>query len=354
MQDKTPSDISKAEERAMRRNKMRELNSKRVFQPRVFSNFAIKIFMATLLIGISFAILYPVLALLPMAFTDLRFLGDPNAVWLPPVFSVNSFEFVYRYVMYNPVTNQGDLMIMVQSLFYGLSIAAIQLFMSAMAGYALARTKFKGHKIVFFLVIFVFLVPRQSLLITQYLNFHSFDLFGIIPLFNNGEALNLINRPVTLYLLAILGFSVNQSLFVFIFRQFFITMPDEIEEAAYIDGAGFYRTYFKIMVPNAAPAILTVGMLAFVWAYGDIYYTTYFNPSGPYFSRIINMTFQDANNWYIVVAARNWFGTSATNELAFEALKQSSILTFLAPLLAIYFLVQRRLIENLDRVGIKG
>jgi multiple sugar transport system permease protein len=290
---------------------------------------------------------------MPLAFTDLRELGDPNSVWIPSVFAVNSFEFVFRYVMRNAETGRGDAMILVFSLLYALSIAVIQLFMSAMAGYALARTKFWGRNIVFFLVIFVFLIPRQSFLITQYLNFKQVDVFGLVTLFH-GSKIDLINKPITLYLLAIFGFGVNQSLFIFILRQFFKAMPRELEEAALIDGIGFYKTYFRIILPNAAPVLLTVGVLAFVWAYGDIYYTTYFNPDGPYFGKIIDMTFKDANNWYITVAARNWFGTSRTNDLAFEALKQASILTFLAPLLVIYFFVQRKIVENLDSIGIKG
>ncbi|MDR0554183.1 MAG: carbohydrate ABC transporter permease [Treponema sp.] len=331
----------------------RERDAKRSFHPRVFTEFAVNIILCALIVCVSFAILYPLLTLMPMAFTDLRKLGDPNSVWIPPAFSVNSFEFVFRYVMRNEATNRGDLMILAYSILYALSIALIQLFMSAMAGYALARTKFWGRNIVFFLVIFVFLIPRQSFLITQYLNFKRFDVFGIITLLR-GSTVDLINKPITLYLLAIFGFSVNQSLFIFILRQFFNGMPKELEEAALIDGMGFYKTYFRIMLPNAAPALLTVGVLAFVWAYGDIYYTGYFNPGGPYFGKIIDMTFKDANNWYINVAARNWFGTSQTNDLAFEALKQSSILTFLAPLLIIYFLVQKRIVENLDSIGIKG
>ena len=329
------------------------MNQKRSFHPRVFTEFALNIILGVFIVCICFAILYPLLTLMPMAFTDLRKLGDPNSIWIPPSFSVNSFEFVFRYVMRNNVTNRGDIMILVYSVLYGLSIAVIQLFMSAMAGYALARTKFPGRNIIFFLVIFVFLIPRQSFLITQYLNFKQFDVFGLIALFH-GSKIDLINKPVTLYLLAIFGFSVNQSLFIFILRQFFIAMPKELEEAALIDGVGFYKTYFRIILPNAAPVLLTVGVLAFVWAYGDIYYTTYFNPSGPYFGKIIDMTFKDANSWYINVAARNWFRTSQTNDLAFEALKQASVLTFLAPLLVIYFLVQRRIVENLDSIGIKG
>ena len=190
--------------------------------------------------------MYPLLTLLPLSFTDIRELGDPESVWIPSVFGLNNFEFVFRYVMRNETTNRGDFMILVYSILYALSVAFIQLFMSAMAGYALARTKFWGKKIVFFLVIFVFLVPRQSFLITQYLNFKQFDFFGLITLFNGSKA-DLINKPITLYLLAIFGFSVNQSLFIFILRQFFIAMPRELEEAATIDGVGYYKTYFKII-----------------------------------------------------------------------------------------------------------
>lgn len=305
------------------------------------------VFLLSLIVGICFAILYPLLTLLPMVFTDLRNLGSPDSIWIPDKFSVNSLEFVFRSVM------KGDAMIMVKSLLYAFSISFIQLFMSAMAGYSLARTEFKGRNLVFFLVIFVFLVPRQSILITQYLHFKHFDILGLFRLFL-GHDIDLINKPVTLYLLAVFGFSVNQSLFIFIFRQFFKGMPVEIEEASLIDGAGFYKTYFKIMLPNAIPAILTVAVLAFVWAYGDTYYTNYFNPDGPYFGVIIDRTFKDANNWYINNQARQWFDTATTNNLAFEALKQASIVTFLIPLLTIYFFVQRKIVENLDRVGIVG
>lgn len=318
-----------------------------LFQKRKVGNLLGKLVLFSLVIGICFAILYPILALLPMVFTDLRELGSPNSIWLPSKFGVNSIEFVFRSIL------KGKPIILLQSLLYAASICLIQVFMSAMAGYALARTNFKGKNIVFFLVILVFLIPRQALLITQYLHFKHFDVLGLFQLFT-GSDIDLINQPVTLYLLAIFGFSVNQSLFVFLFRQFFMGMPTEIEEASLIDGAGFYKTYFKIMLPNAMPSILTVAVLSFVWAYGDTYYTNYFHPDGPYFGVIINATFKDANSWIINNQARQWFDTAETNTLAFEALKQASIVTFLTPLLIIYFMVQRKIVENLDRSGIVG
>jgi len=337
----------------MERKLKMEITAKKAFHPRVFSEFVVNVLLGLLIVCVCFAILYPLLTLLPMAFTDLRKLGDPRSIWIPSVFSVNSFEFAFRYVM-RGTGNYGPVMILASSILYAMSIALIQLFMSAMAGYALARTKLPGKSIIFFLVIFVFLIPRQSFLITQYLNFKNFDPLGLVTLFN-GQPIDMINRPVTLYLLAIFGFSVNQSLFIFIMRQFFIAMPKELEEAAIIDGIGFYKTYFRIILPNAAPALLTVGVLAFVWAYGDTYYTNYFHPSGPYLGKIIDMTFSDdTNRNFINSAARNWFKASQSNELAFDALKQASILIFLTPLLVIYFLVQRKIVENLDSIGIKG
>lgn len=317
------------------------------FSAKKFLNLLLNAFFITLFVGIGFAILYPILTLLPMVFTDLRELGSPDSIWIPSDFGVNSIEFVFRSVM------RGDPMIMVKSLLYAFTICFIQVFMSAMAGYSLARTKFKGKNLVFFLVIFVFLVPRQSILITQYLHFKHFDILGLFKLFT-GHDYDLINKPITLYLLALFGFSVNQSLFIFIFRQFFKGMPLELEEASLIDGAGFYKTYFKIMLPNAVPAILTTAVLAFVWAYGDTYYTNYFHTDGPYFGVIIDKTFKDANNWYINNQARQWFDTATTNNLAFEALKQAAIIVFLIPLLVFYFFVQRKIVENLDRVGIVG
>lgn len=134
------------------------------FTRKKFLDLISNIFFITLIIGICFAILYPILTLLPMVFTDLRELGSPDAIWIPSKFSVNSIEFVFRSVM------KGDAMIMVKSILYAFSICLIQVFMSAMAGYSLARTEFKGRNLVFFLVVFVFLVPRQSFLITQYLH----------------------------------------------------------------------------------------------------------------------------------------------------------------------------------------
>jgi len=222
-----------------------------------------------------------------------------------------------------------------------------------MTGYALGRVKFRGSNLLFFLVIITFIVPPQSLLISQYLHFKNFDIFGIIKALR-GSTIDLINKPYTLYIIAFLGFGVKQSLFVFIFRQFYKGMPVELEEAALIDGCGFQRTYYTIALPNAIPAIVTVAALSFVWNYGDTYYTAYFHPDGPYLSNILTRTFQSANQSTVLRAITTWYNAPGATTFAFDAVKQAAVLIYLLPLLVVYFLVQKRLVENFERSGIVG
>ncbi|WP_339278676.1 carbohydrate ABC transporter permease [Paenibacillus sp. FSL W8-1187] len=303
-------------------------------------------FFYSLVIGLGFAILYPLIKLIPFVFNNLEDLGNPDVIWVPIELSVDSFRAAMRLVF-------GNGLPLLQSVAYGAAIALIQIFMSAIAGYSLGRIGFWGRNAVMGLVILSFVVPPQSLLISQYLSFKNFDVLGIASALGGGP-IDLINQPYTLYAIALLGFGVKQSMFVFIFRQFFKGMPAELEEAAYIDGCGFYRTFFKIGLPNALPAIMTVGILAFVWNYGDTYYTGYFHPDGPYLSIKLATTFAPANVNNILYAVRTWYDVPGATTFAFDAVKQAAALIFLLPLLILYFFAQRRIVENLEQSGIVG
>ncbi|WP_309122525.1 carbohydrate ABC transporter permease [Paenibacillus sp.] len=300
----------------------------------------------SLVIGLGFAILYPLIKLIPFVFNDLEDLGNPDVIWVPIEMSMVSFQAAMRLVFGNGIP-------MLQSVGYAAVIAAIQIFMCAIAGYSLGRIDFWGKNLVMFLVIVTFVVPPQSLLISQYLNFKHFDVFGIVSAATGGT-IDLINQPYTLYLIALFGFGVKQSMFVFIFRQFFKGLPKELEEAAYIDGCGFYKTFFKIGLPNAVPAIMTVGILAFVWNYGDTYYTGYFHPNGPYVSIKLATTFAPANVNNILFAIRTWYDVPGATTFAFDAVKQAAAIIFLLPLLVIYFAAQKRIVENFEQSGIVG
>ncbi|MDI6617303.1 MAG: carbohydrate ABC transporter permease [Clostridiales bacterium] len=305
-----------------------------------------RIIFYSLVIGLCFAILYPLLKLLPVVFNNVEDLGNPDVIWIPIKFSLVSFKAAIRLAFGNGIT-------MLESLGYAITISIIQIFISAMAGYALGRVKFWGRNFIFFLVILTFVVPPQSLLISQYLSFKHFDVFGLVTLIN-GSTIDIINKPYTLYIIALLGFGVKQNLFIFIFRQFFKGLPNELEEAALIDGCGFYKTFLKVALPNAVPAIMTVGILGFVWNYGDTYYTGYFNPNGPYLSNTLSKTFIPANSSNILYAIRTWYDVPGAGMLAYDAVKQAAALLYLIPLLVVYFIIQRHIIENFEQSGIVG
>lgn len=311
------------------------------------SHFFQNLFLGALILGMCFTMLYPLMKLIPNVISDLTELGNPDVIWIPVERSLLSFRAAYRFIM------QDGFMTMVWSVLYAAAIVVVEIFVSAMVGYALARVNFPGSRLIFFLVIFVFLVPPQALLLSQYIHFKNFDVLGLVTLFH-GTTIDLINQPVTLFLLALLGFGTQQSLFIFLFRQSFKNAPKELEEASLIDGCGFHGTYFRIMLPNAKPTIATVAVLGFVWNYGDTYYTGYFHPDGPYLSYILSTTFQSANEYNILNAMQVWYKLPVVSSFAFDAVKQAGAIIYMIPLLIVYFIAQHWLVENIENAGIVG
>lgn len=314
---------------------------KRTLQSMIFNVFGF-----TLILGMCFAILYPILKLFPMIFCDVEDLGNPDVVWIPIHYSIVSFQAAIKLVF-------GNFWTMLLSLIYAAVIAFIQVVVCAMAGYTIGRIKIPFKGLIFALVVFQFVVPPQSLLISQYLNFKNFDILGIFRL-TTGDTIDLIDNPVTLYMLSLFGQGLKQSLFIYIFSSFFQGLPKELEEAALIDGCGFYKTYIKIALPNAVPSIMVVAVLSFIWNYGDTYYTGYFHPDGPYLAMKLNQQFAATNANTVVDAVSKWFDKPAASSFTYDAVKQAAVLIYLVPLLVIYFIVQKRLVENFAASGIVG
>ena len=328
------------------------------------ANFSLNLISLILILGLCFVILYPFIQLGPTVLSALEDLGNPNVIWLPEEWSTLSFTAA------SAMTMPEGFMTMLKSIGFALVLMVIQVFVAAMTGYTMARVKYRWlSPVMFVLVILVFLTPRQSLLLAQYIYFSNFDGLGLVPLLQKilpnaawlqhpvaGKegVIMLINQPASLYLMAALGNGVNQSLMILIFSQFFKNIPKELEEAALIDGCGFYKTYFKIMIPNAIPAVVIVAILSFVWNYGDTYYTRYFDPEGTHLASELAMTFIDANKQTLLDRVRIRYGVPVTTDMTFDALKQAGVLIFLVPLVVLYLFAQRWLVENLENSGLVG
>ncbi|MGX7329365.1 carbohydrate ABC transporter permease [Enterococcus bulliens] len=138
---------------------------------------------------------------------------------------------------------------MLNSIFYGLTFATGSIIVNSLAGFAFAKVNFKGKKIIFGFLLALLIIPMETVLIPQ---------FTII---NN---LGLVNHRIAVILPAM------ASVFnIYLFRNFFIAIPDEIIESAKLDGANILTIFFKIMLPMSKPAIATVGVLSFIGSWND-------------------------------------------------------------------------------------
>jgi multiple sugar transport system permease protein len=137
------------------------------------------------------------------------------------------------------------------SLVMSLGVTFGQIILAALAGYAFARLKFFGSDALFLLILATLIIPFQILFVPLYLMLAGW-----------GGWLN------TFYALIIP--SLASPFAIFVFRQFFITIPKDLDEAAKIDGAGYYRIFWKIMLPLAGPAVATVFILTFLAEWSNL------------------------------------------------------------------------------------
>lgn len=291
-----------------------------------------------LIIGLSFVILYPILLKVSIAFKHRVDLYDTTVMYIPRNLTLENFQFIietmdYFRVVFNSFMLSGSTMLLT-------TISC------ALVGYGFARFKFKGNGILFALVIFTILVPPQTNMVPTYLQYRDFDILGIIGLFNNGEGVRLIGTYWPFIISSATAVGIKAGLFIFIFRQFFKGIPQELEEAALVDGAGVFKIFFQIMLPNAMPAIITVMLFAFVWQWNDIYFTTMFldNPN------VISGRLQVVSS---TISHRLSEG-GAIDPSYLSMLVNTSILLAIAPLIIMYLFVQRHFVESVERTGIVG
>ena len=291
-----------------------------------------------LIAGLSFLILYPILQKIYTAIKYKDDLYSPIVVWVPINYSWDNFKQAIMIMDYWET--------LVNTFTLSISTTILTVISCALAGYGFARLKFKGSNLLFAGVILTILVPPSTILIPLYLNLKDFTLLGLIPLLT-GKSANLLNTYWPFILTALTANSLKAGLYIFIFRQFFRGIPKEVEEAAYIDGAGVGRTFSRIMLPNAIPAIITVLLFSFVWQWNDSFFTTTYLSSGKVMSVQLSALPYNLNN---IVSG----GSSQADPFYLSMVQDTGILLAILPLIIIYFFVQRYFVEGIERTGIVG
>lgn len=193
---------------------------------------------------------------------------------------------------------------------------------SSLVAYPLARLEFKGKNFIFTVIIATMMVPGITLIIPQYLMFNSFGwLDTLLPMI----------------VPSFFGYPYN----VFLFRQFFRSIPKSLDESAYIDGCGKLGTYFRILLPLSKPVFATIGVLSAVFWWNEL--------SQP-------LIYINSDTWKpltIGLMTRYKFFSGNVNIVSWNSLMAVSMLMIIPPVL-LYVFGSKQLTEGIKTSGLKG
>jgi multiple sugar transport system permease protein len=190
------------------------------------------------------------------------------------------------------------------------------LVLASLGGYAFARLRFPGREILFFGVLGTLMIPDQ---------------LRLVPVYELLVKWHLVNT-YTGYVLVKLGLATS----LFLMRQYFLTIPRDLEEAAKLDAAGYFKTFWRVMLPLAGPALAAVTILEFQGAWNDFFWASLILQSPDHYTvqfGLAQFVFQYHTEWPKLMAA--------------------SVIAIL-PIVAIYLVFQRYFVAGVASSGVKG
>lgn len=274
-----------------------------------------------ILIIVGYIVLYPFFYMLVTAIKDTDAMLDVEHIWIPVTYSLKSFKEIFELLNFGTALKQTFLVQILS--------AAIETFVCAFVAYGFARFKFKGKPICMFFLILSLLVPIQMYSLSMSVNYRNLHLF---------------NTPFVYWLPSLLGVGIRSGMMIFIYQQFFVNLPKELEDAAYIDGAGPVRTYFSIALPSSSVVLVTVSVLSFVWHWNEYYLAslTFLSDSAP-----LAMVLSFLKVYLKQVGIYEGWPEYAS-------LVSAACLMYVIIPLILYMIFQRKFVRSIDRVGITG
>lgn len=303
------------------------------------------IFRFIILLGLAYVVLMPFFSKITGSFMSPEDFIDVTVKYIPKYPTLDTYKAIIAESKYF----EACLNTLTLALFCGVS----QTFICSLIGYGFAKFKFKGSTLLFLLVVLTMVIPHQTLQLSLFMKFRYFDILGIFNLLGGGvteslelipfTSINLNNSYWPLALLSITGLAYRNGLYVFMMRQFYRGVPDELEESAYLDGCGTMMTFFRIIIPLSIPMMVTIFLFAFCWQWTDDFYTTvFFTSSGMKLMPDIIMTPKSLETDF------------AAGDLYISAIRNTCGLLVIAPLIVVYLFGQRFLVQGIERSGIVG
>lgn len=235
------------------------------------------------------------------------------ASYIPTSFTTANYESVF--------TNDAFIRALGNSALVSSITVTLALVVGSFAAYALGRLRFGGRTIMMYLVLSMTLFPQISILSGLFVIVREAGAYG--------SSLSLIMT----YPIFSLPFTI------WVLTSFFAGLPEEIEQAAYVDGATSFQTFYLIMLPLTAPALVTTGLLAFIGAWNEYLYALTFTLSSP-------------SNQTVPVVIALFSGKIARQEPIAEVMAAAMVVTF--PLLILVLVFQNRIMAGLTAGAVKG
>jgi multiple sugar transport system permease protein len=202
------------------------------------------------------------------------------------------------------------------SAFLAVSITLANLLLASIGGYAFARLRFPGREALFWLVLATLMIPDQLRLVPV---FQMLTNWGLVGTYQG-------------YILIKLVLAEN----LFLMRQYFLTIPRDYEEAARLDGAGYFKTYWKVMLPLAGPALAAVTIITFQGIWNELFWPL--------------IILQDESKFPLTVGISNFLGIYNT---LWPELMAASVIA-IVPVAVIFVVFQRYFIAGVAAAGVKG
>jgi multiple sugar transport system permease protein len=270
--------------------------------------------------SVAFALLigWALLMFVPFAWTIVTSLKErPEAfsMSLPAAPDLEAYAEIWTSI------DPGLPQMFANSLGVALAVTGSNLLLGALAGYAFARLRFPGRDILFIVVLATLMIPDQ---------------FRIVPVYQIMNFAGLTKSGPQNYLSVFLVLAISATS-IFLLRQYFLTIPRDLEEAARIDGAGYFQTFWRVILPLASPALAAVAILQFQGTWNGLYWPAIF--FGPI-----------REHWTLPFGIAQLQGAFQTNWPPLMAL----VVVATIPILVLYLFFQRYFVAGIAASGVKG
>ena len=291
-----------------------------------------------ILTAIGYLVLFPLLYIITNAVKTADAMRNPLVVWFSTSMTLENFKYAFKALEFKTS--------IFNTLLFEIVSALLEVGSCAVAAYGLSRFKFKGKKILLVFLILMIIVPEQMVVLSSTVNYSNFSFLGLVPLINKAFGtqinVNILNTVLPFWMPSLFGVGLKSGILIYIYMQFFKGLPYELEEAAWIDGAGPYRTFISIAIPSSSVVIFTVFIFSVIWHWNDYSYAVMYLTGR--FTTAVTLS-----NISQGLTLLGFWGSPKANAIILAA-----CLIFIAPVLLMYIFCQNKFIKSIDRVGITG